>query len=79
MARKKPRKAKKTRRVFTREFKEEAVQLLLDGHSARSVAENVGISTNMLYRWRSEQIREAGPAAYPKYACPGEPEPLPRM
>ena len=63
MARKKSKSTKKTRRVFTQEFREEAVQMLLDGHTARSVAENLGVSTNLLYRWRSQQIEEAGPTA----------------
>lgn len=44
---------KKPRRSFTREFKEEAVRMLLDGHSAGSVAERLGLSgTNILYRWK---------------------------
>jgi hypothetical protein len=34
---------KRTRRIFSREFKQEAVQMLLDGHSAGSVAKNLGI------------------------------------
>ncbi len=44
---------KRVRRQYTEEFKEEAVQMLLDGHSATSVAERLGISgTNILYRWK---------------------------
>ncbi|HEY0985345.1 hypothetical protein [Schlesneria sp.] len=35
------RNAKRTRRSFTEEFKKEAVALLLDGHSASSVAERL--------------------------------------
>ena len=43
----------KPRRSFTREFKEEAVRMLLDGHSARSIVERLGLSgTNILYRWK---------------------------
>lgn len=43
------------RRGFTDEFKEEAVRMLLDGHTARSVCERLGISaTNTLYRWKKE-------------------------
>ncbi|MEI8019849.1 MAG: hypothetical protein WCH39_16715 [Schlesneria sp.] len=34
--------AKRTRRSFTDEFKREAVALLLDGHSASSVADWLG-------------------------------------
>jgi transposase-like protein len=56
--------AKRTRRIFSREFKQKAVQMLLDGHSAGSVAKNLGIdSTNLLYRWKAEILAESGPAA----------------
>ena len=52
------------RRRFTREFKEEAVQMLLDGHSATSVADRLGLSgPNLLYRWKRELIGEAGKTA----------------
>lgn len=52
------------RRLFTQEFKEEAVQMLLDGHAARSVVERLGLSgTNVLYRWKSAQLRRSGPVA----------------
>ena len=50
------------RRVFTAEFKQEAVQMMLDGHSASSVAERLGIATNLLYRWKAQILRENGPA-----------------
>jgi transposase len=53
-----------TRRVFTKDFKQEAVQMLLDGHSASSVADRLGLAnTNLLYRWKSEQVRHSGPVA----------------
>ena len=64
-----PRKPQKLsdgskRRLFTQEFREEAVQMLLDGHSARSVVERLGLSgTNVLYRWKSAQVRRSGPVA----------------
>ena len=52
------------RRRFTKEFKEEAVQMLLDGHSATSVAERLGLSgANLLYRWKRELIGQAGKTA----------------
>jgi transposase len=52
------------RRAFTEEFKQEAVQMLLDGHSAPSVAERLGLSTtNLLYRWRRQQLERSGPVA----------------
>lgn len=54
----------KSRRVYSEELKAEAVQMLLDGHSAESVASNLGISgTNLLYRWKARYIQASGPAA----------------
>ena len=61
-AKKAPEKSR-TRRTFTDEFRREAVAMLLDGHSASSVAERLGITTNMLYRWKSAQLKESGPVA----------------
>lgn len=62
-----PRKqqpAKPSRRAFTKEFKAEAVQMLLDGHSAKSIVDRLGLSgTNVLYRWKGEQLRDSGPVA----------------
>lgn len=55
---------KKSRRTYTDEFKQEAVQMLLDGHSASSVAERLGLSgANLLYRWKRELIVRSGVAA----------------
>lgn len=52
------------RRVYSEEFKQEAVQMLLDGHSAPSVANRLGLSgANVLYRWKKDALRRAGPAA----------------
>ena len=52
------------RRRYSQEFKEEAVQMLLDGHSAASVAERLGLSgPNLLYRWKRELIGQAGKTA----------------
>jgi transposase len=64
MPRKKQRSEKSSRRVFTREFKEEAVQMLLDGHTAKSIVDRLGLSgTNILYRWKSQQLQQSGPVA----------------
>jgi transposase len=64
MPRKPTISASSTRRVFTKDFKQEAVQMLLDGHSASSVADRLGLAnTNLLYRWKSEQVRHSGPVA----------------
>ena len=52
------------RRQYNDELKREAVQMLLDGHSAQSIVDNLGITgTNLLYRWKSKYIEESGPAA----------------
>jgi len=52
------------RRQFTKEFKEQAVQMLLDGHSAASIVQRLGLSgTNLLYRWRRELIGQSGKTA----------------
>ena len=54
----------KRRREFTEEFRREAVQMLLDGHSAASVAERLGLNgTSLLYRWKREQLERTGPVA----------------
>lgn len=61
---KKGKPAKRTRRNFSDEFKEEAVQMLLDGHSASSISKNLGIdNTNHLYRWKAERLAKSGPVA----------------
>jgi len=55
---------RRSRHVYSEEFRQEAVQLLLDGHSASSVANRLGLaSPSLLYRWKKESIRRAGPAA----------------
>lgn len=52
------------RRRFTEEFKAEAVQMLLDGLSASSICERLGLSApNVLYRWKRELIRRGGSTA----------------
>ncbi len=65
MPRKKQKLAKSSsRRSFTQEFKEEAVQMLLDGYTASSIVDRLGLSgTNILYRWKGEQLRRSGPVA----------------
>jgi transposase len=44
------------RRQFTDEFKSEAVRLIREsGRPVAQVARDLGISDNVLYRWRTEQ------------------------
>ncbi len=53
-----------SRRIFSQEFKQEAVQMLLNGHTASSIVERLGLSgTNVLYRWRRELLATSGPIA----------------
>ena len=64
MAKKPARKGRRTRRNYSNEMKAEAVQMLLDGHSAASVAQNLGLSgTSLLYRWKGNLLEESGPTA----------------
>lgn len=53
------------RRTFTKEFKQEAVQLSYESdRSVAQVAQNLGIRPELLYRWRAE-ARQAGSDAFP--------------
>ena len=65
MSRKTGKSKSRSRRVYPDEFKQEAVQMLLDGHAAGSVCERLGLSgTNLLYRWKKETLgKEGGVAA----------------
>jgi transposase len=50
--------------VYSEELKAEAVQMLLDGHRAESVAKNLGLSgVTLLYRWKAKQLQQSGAAA----------------
>lgn len=52
------------RRRYPEEFRREAVQMMLDGHSAASVAERLGLSSaTLLYRWKQQLLDRGGPAA----------------
>src|SRR5687768_5461265 len=49
------------RRRFTEQFKRDAVQMFVDGHSATSIAERLGLSTpNLLYSWKHKFLRQGG-------------------
>ena len=65
MTRKSTRKKRPSpRRTYSEELKAEAVQMMLDGHSAQSVVDNLGLSsTNLLYRWKDKLLQQSGPAA----------------
>ena len=58
------KKVNQARRQYSDEMKAEAVQMMLDGYTAASVAERLGLSgTNILYRWKAKLLAESGPAA----------------
>lgn len=58
------RKNGKSRRQYGDELKAEAVQMLLDGHTAESVVSRLGLSSaSLLYRWKTNLISSSGPAA----------------
>ena len=58
------KKSRQRRREYSKELREEAVQMLLDGYSAASVVERLGLSgTNLLYRWKAKYLQDSGPAA----------------
>lgn len=64
MGRKRSNRAKVQRRHYDEEFKDEAVKMLLDGHDAASVASHLGISsTSVLYRWKSDRVKQGGKTA----------------
>lgn len=50
-------------RSYPIELKREAVQMLEDGHSAKSIASNLGLPrTNLIYKWR-DKLRGTGTSA----------------
>ena len=52
---------KRTHKQYPKEFKEEAVSLVLEqGYSVPEAAKSLGIASNMLYRWKDqmEQLQE---------------------
>ena len=47
------------RRKYDREFKEDAIRLIVDGgRSVREVARDLGIHENMLSRWKKEYVQD---------------------
>ena len=50
------------RREYDDDFKAQAVQMLVDGHSASSVAQRLGVTNvNLIYRWKQKSLQQAGP------------------
>ena len=49
----------KTRKRYTDEFKAQAVELVNFGKPVPEVASDLGISTNLIYRWKQEMSQQA--------------------
>jgi len=60
---------KNKRKTFDREFKQKAVELSYSRGNAREVAQELGISPELLYRWRVEHKK------YDKNSFPGNGKP----
>jgi len=47
---------KRSYKQYPKEFKDEAVALVLDqGYSVAEAAKSLGVATNLLYRWKDQQ------------------------
>ena len=55
-----------TRKKYDADFKSSAVQLVLKGRTISEVAENLGITTGMLSRWRQQYLENK------EHAFPGK-------
>ena len=65
-------KEKVSRRKYDAAFKEEVLQMVLNGRPVSEVARSLGIGENIIYRWRSrhkarENKREDNALAAPDY------------
>ncbi len=59
----------KTRRIYTDEFKREAIQLLeSSGKTARQLERELGIGKTSLSRWKRE-LEDKGKQAFPGQGC----------
>lgn len=63
----------KTKRQYTKEFKEEAVQLAERSGSKSQAARNLGIHVSLLGRWKRE-LQEGGKSAFPGNGKPRDEE-----
>ncbi len=55
----------KSRKKYTREFKLEAVRLVVEqGRPAREIARDLGINESLLHQWK-RRFREEGALAFP--------------
>ena len=54
-------KVKMVRRKYDEGFKTEALRMVTNGRSVPDVARSLGISENILYKWRTEQKASYSP------------------
>ncbi len=55
----------KSRKKYTREFKLEAVRLVVEqGHPATEIARDLGINESLLHQWK-RRLRDEGALAFP--------------
>ena len=60
-------KERKGRRKYDREFKEDALRLILEGgRTVRGVARDLGVHESMLHRWKKEYLEDR------EHAFPGK-------
>lgn len=54
----------KPRRIYDRDFKENAVKLSIQRDDIRTLARELGVTTKLLYGWRSD-FRKKGSESFP--------------
>ena len=63
------------RKVYTDEFKREAVRLANERGNVAETARSLGITDNLLYRWKQRlQTAKAGESAFPGQGTPRDEE-----
>jgi len=61
------------RRVFTEEYKREAVRLVKESGNLSATARNLGLSPSVLERWK-KALQEDKPHPFPGQGNPSDPE-----
>ncbi len=65
----------KQRKVYTDEFKREAVRLASERGNVAETARDLGIADNLLYRWKQRlQSAKAGESVFPGQGTPRDEE-----
>lgn len=61
----KTKKATSKRRKYSADFKSEVVKMLLNGQSASKISQQLGISENLIYRWKNQQVTQSNLSGQP--------------